>query len=93
MGRLAKGYTKVEGVEVSKCSDAASGTMSRPESEISKTEAPTLYQVNGPAVTRTEKNTPPTCPKRCVQGAHTRMWLSRHGDNVVGCRTLWKPTA
>ncbi|MDU1037760.1 MAG: ABC transporter substrate-binding protein [Bifidobacterium longum] len=45
---LAKEYTKEKGVEV-KVQTAASGTYEQTlKSEIAKTEAPTLFQVNGP---------------------------------------------
>ena len=45
---LAKEYTKEKGVEV-KMQTAASGTYEQTlKSEIAKTEAPTLFQVNGP---------------------------------------------
>ena len=45
---LAKEYTKETGVEV-KVQTAASGTYEQTlKSEIAKTEAPTLFQVNGP---------------------------------------------
>ena len=46
--KLAKDYTKETGVEV-KVQTAASGTYEQTlKSEIAKTEAPTLFQVNGP---------------------------------------------
>ena len=45
---LAKEYTKEKGVDV-KVQTAASGTYDQTlKSEIAKTEAPTLFQVNGP---------------------------------------------
>ena len=45
---LAKEYTKEKGVDV-KVQTAASGTYEQTlKSEIAKTEAPTLFQVNGP---------------------------------------------
>jgi len=45
---LAKEYTKEKGVEI-KVQTAASGTYEQTlKSEIAKTEAPTLFQVNGP---------------------------------------------
>ena len=46
--KLAKDYTKETGVEV-KVQTAASGTYEQTlKSEIAKSEAPTLFQVNGP---------------------------------------------
>ena len=56
---LAKEYTKEKGVDV-KVQTAASGTYEQTlKSEIAKTEAPTLFQVNGPVgLARTGRSTP-----------------------------------
>lgn len=72
---LAKEYTKEKGVEV-KVQTAASGTYEQTlKSEIAKTEAPTLFQVNGRSATRTGRSTPPICPIRmCTRSSPTRMW-------------------
>lgn len=59
---IAKAYKKEKGVEVKIVTAASNTYEEKLKSEMSKSSAPTLFQVNGPPVLRTGRITAPTCP-------------------------------
>ena len=82
---LAKEYTKEKGVEV-KVQTAASGTYEQTlKSEIAKTEAPTLFQVNGPVGYQNWKKYTADMSKTDVYKELTNQDVAlKDGDKVVG---------
>ena len=88
--KLAKDYTKETGVEV-KVQTAASGTYEQTlKSEIAKSEAPTLFQVNGPVGYQNWKSYTDDMTSR-TSSSSTRTSPSRMGARSLAFRTLWKP--
>lgn len=59
---IAKAYKKEKGVEVKIVTAASNTYEEKLKSEMSKSSAPTLFQVNGPPALRTGRITAPTCP-------------------------------
>mgnify|MGYP002242774277 CR=1 FL=1 len=59
---LAKVYTEETGVPVTVVTAASGQYETTLMSEMEKSEAPTLFQVNGPTVLRTGRITAPICP-------------------------------
>ena len=90
--KLAKDYTKETGVEV-KVQTAASGTYEQTlKSEIAKSEAPTLFQVNGPVGYQNWKSyTDDMTDTSRTSSSSTRTSPSRMGARSLAFRTLWKP--
>ena len=82
---LAKEYTKEKGVEV-KVQTAASGTYEQTlKSEIAKTEAPTLFQVNGPVGYQNWKKYTADMSNTDVYKELTNQDVAlKDGDKVVG---------
>ena len=82
---LAKEYTKEKGVEV-KVQTAASGTYEQTlKSEIAKTEAPTLFQVNGPVGYQNwKKYTADMSNTDVYKELANRDVALKDGDKVVG---------
>ena len=82
---LAKEYTKEKGVDV-KVQTAASGTYEQTlKSEIAKTEAPTLFQVNGPVGYQNWKKYTADMSNTDVYKELTNQDVSlKDGDKVVG---------
>ena len=82
---LAKGYTKEKGVDV-KVQTAASGTYEQTlKSEIAKTEAPTLFQVNGPVGYQNWKKYTADMSNTDVYKELTNQDVAlKDGDKVVG---------
>ena len=82
---LAKEYTKEKGVEV-KVQTAASGTYEQTlKSEIAKTEAPTLFQVNGPVGYQNWKKYTADMSNTDVYKELTNWDVAlKDGDKVVG---------
>ena len=82
---LAKEYTKEKGVDV-KVQTAASGTYEQTlKSEIAKTEAPTLFQVNGPVGYQNWKKYTADMSKTDVYKELTNQDVAlKDGDKVVG---------
>ena len=82
---LAKEYTKEKGVDV-KVQTAASGTYEQTlKSEIAKTEAPTLFQVNGPVGYQNWKKYPADMSNTDVYKELTNQDVAlKDGDKVVG---------
>ena len=82
---LAKEYTKEKGVEV-KVQTAASGTYEQTlKSEIAKTEAPTLFQVNGPVGYQNWKKYTADMSNTDVYRELTNQDVAlKDGDKVVG---------
>ena len=82
---LAKEYTKEKGVEV-KVQTAASGTYEQTlKSEIAKTEAPTLFQVNGPVGYHNWKKYTADMSNTDVYKELTNQDVAlKDGDKVVG---------
>ena len=82
---LAKEYTKEKGIEV-KVQTAASGTYEQTlKSEIAKTEAPTLFQVNGPVGYQNWKKYTADMSKTDVYKELTNQDVAlKDGDKVVG---------
>ena len=83
--KLAKDYTKETGVEV-KVQTAASGTYEQTlKSEIAKTEAPTLFQVNGPVGYQNWKKYTADMSNTDVYKELTNQDVAlKDGDKVVG---------
>ena len=83
--KLAKDYTKETGVEV-KVRTAASGTYEQTlKSEIAKTEAPTLFQVNGPVGYQNWKKYTADMSNTDVYKELTNQDVAlKDGDKVVG---------
>jgi len=82
---LAKEYTKEKGVDV-KVQTAASGTYEQTlKSEIAKTEAPTLFQVNGPVGYQNWKKYTADMSNTDVYKELTNQDVAlKDGDKVVG---------
>ena len=82
---LAKEYTKEKGVEV-KVQTAASGTYEQTlKSEIAKTDAPTLFQVNGPVGYQNWKKYTADMSNTDVYKELTNQDVAlKDGDKVVG---------
>ena len=82
---LAKEYTKEKGVDV-KVQTAASGTSEQTlKSEIAKTEAPTLFQVNGPVGYQNWKKYTADMSNTDVYKELTNQDVAlKDGDKVVG---------
>ena len=82
---LAKEYTKEKGVEI-KVQTAASGTYEQTlKSEIAKTEAPTLFQVNGPVGYQNWKKYTADMSNTDVYKELTNQDVAlKDGDKVVG---------
>ena len=82
---LAKDYTKEKGVEV-KVQTAASGTYEQTlKSEIAKSEAPTLFQVNGPVGYQNWKKYTADMSNTDVYKELTNQDVAlKDGDKVVG---------
>ena len=82
---LAKEYTKEKGVDV-KVQTAASGTYEQTlKSEIAKTEAPTLFQVNGPVGYQNwKKYTADMSNTDVYKELTTQDVALKDGDKVVG---------
>ena len=82
---LAKEYTKEKGVDV-KVQTAASGTYEQTlKSEIAKTEAPTLFQVNGPVGYQNWKKYTADMSNTDVYKELTNQDMAlKDGDKVVG---------
>ena len=82
---LAKEYTKEKGVDV-KVQTAASGTYEQTlKSEIAKTEAPTLFQVNGPVGYQNWKKYTADMSNTNVYKVLTNQDVAlKDGDKVVG---------
>ena len=82
---LAKEYTKEKGVEV-KVQTAASGTYEQTlKSEIAKSEAPTLFQINGPVGYQNWKKYTADLSKTEIYKELTNQDLAlKDGDKVVG---------
>ncbi len=59
---IAKAYKKEKGVEVKIVTAASNTYEEKLKSEMSKSSAPTLFQVNGPTGLKTGRITAPTCP-------------------------------
>ena len=82
---LAKTYTKETGVEV-KVQNAASGSYEQTlKSEIAKTDAPTLFQVNGPVGYQNWKKYTADLSKSYIYDQLTDKSMAlKDGDKVVG---------
>lgn len=59
---IAKAYKEEKGVEVKIVTAASNTYEEKLKSEMSKSSAPTLFQVNGPTGLKNWKDTAPTCP-------------------------------
>ncbi|OZG53145.1 ABC transporter substrate-binding protein [Alloscardovia macacae] len=82
---LAKAYTKETGVEV-KVQNAASGSYETTlKSEIAKTDAPTLFQINGPVGYQSWKNYTADLSKSYIyEQLNDKDMALKDGDKVVG---------
>ena len=89
--KLAKDYTKETGVEV-KVQTAASGTYEQTlKSEIAKSEAPTLFQVNGPVGYQNWKSyTDDMTDTEPYKQLINKDVASRMGARSLAFHTLWR---
>ena len=92
---LAQAYTDETGVEVT-VETAASNTYEQQlKSEMAKSNAPTLFQVNGPVGSANWKDYTADMSDTEVytSSCRTRMSHSRTATRSSACRTSWRPTA
>ncbi len=92
---LAQAYTDETGVEVT-VETAASNTYEQQlKSEMAKSNAPTLFQVNGPVGYANWKDYTADMSDTEVytSSCRTRMSHSRTATRSSACRTSWRPTA
>lgn len=92
---LAQAYTDETGVEVT-VETAASNTYEQQlKSEMAKSNAPTLFQVNGPVGYANWKDYTADMSDTEVytSSCRNRMSHSRTATRSSACRTSWRPTA
>ena len=91
---LAKKYTDKTGVQV-KVQTAASGTYEQTlKSELAKSDAPTIFQVNGPVGYQNWKGYTADLKDTGIYNELNNKDIAlKDGDKVWASRTSWRPTA
>ena len=89
--KLAKDYTKETGVEVNVQTAASNTYEQQLKSEMAKSEAPTLFQVNGPVGYANWKNyTADMSGTEVYSNCRIKMLPSRMATRSLAYRTSWR---